>query len=150
MTPIFPMSRSTSATQTMSPSTLAAIRSNLVINLSDPSDYLDVSRFPESRIGTAISGSVGYDGKGVNFGLLIHSIRRTEDGCEMRSRFWLGDIEITWLRQGAHRDDSNERRVARDQLPAVELHADAALPAKVVRKVHDGRPKAYDVRELMR
>ena len=33
----------------------------------------------------------------MNFGLLIHLIRETDDGCEMRSRFWLGDIEITWF-----------------------------------------------------
>jgi hypothetical protein len=28
------------------------------------------------------------------FGLIIHLIRETKDGCEMRSRFWLGKIEL--------------------------------------------------------
>ncbi len=70
---------------------------DLVITLLDPSHYLDVSRFEEARIGTAICAKCGYTGKGLNFGLLIHLIRETEAGCEMRSRFWLGDIEVTWL-----------------------------------------------------
>ena len=33
------------------------------------------------------------------FGQLIHLIRETDEGCEMRSRFWLGDIEVTWFRK---------------------------------------------------
>jgi hypothetical protein len=70
---------------------------DIVITFSDASDFLDVSRFEEARIGTAICGTVGYQGKPVNFGLLIHLIRETDDGCEMRSRFWLGHIEITGL-----------------------------------------------------
>ena len=97
---------------------------DLVINLSDPSDYLDVSRFPESRVGTAICGSVGYDGKGVNFGLLIHSIRETEAGCEMRSRFWLGDIEITWLpKKGVLNRIASTKFVAKHAVP-LELGQD--------------------------
>jgi hypothetical protein len=30
----------------------------------------------------------------VSFGRLIHLIRETPDGCEMRSRFWLGKVRI--------------------------------------------------------
>ena len=68
-----------------------------MINLIEPSRFLNVERFEQARVGTAICGTVGYTGKSVNFGLLIHLIRETGDGCEMRSRFWLGDIEITWF-----------------------------------------------------
>jgi hypothetical protein len=32
--------------------------------------------------------------KPLKIGHMIHFIRDTEDGCEMRSRFWTGDIEI--------------------------------------------------------
>lgn len=70
---------------------------NLVITFSEPSEFLDVSRFEEAGVGTALCGTVGYQGKPLNFGVLIHLIRETRDGCEMRSRFWLGHIEISGL-----------------------------------------------------
>ena len=30
----------------------------------------------------------------MNFAALIHLIRETDEGCELRSRFWLGDIGV--------------------------------------------------------
>ena len=30
-------------------------------------------------------------------GHMVHIIRETEDGCEMRSRFWLGAIELRYV-----------------------------------------------------
>ena len=67
---------------------------DIVVSFSDPSELLDVSRFDEANIGTAICATVGFQGKPVNFGGLIHLIRETVEGCEMRSRFWLGKVDV--------------------------------------------------------
>jgi hypothetical protein len=65
---------------------------DITITFSDASEFFDVSRFGAARVGTAICGTVGFQKAPVTFGLLIHLIRETPDGCEMRSRFWLGNI----------------------------------------------------------
>ncbi len=67
------------------------------ITFSEPSDFLDVSRFDEARIGTAACAVVGYQNAPILFGVLIQLIRETDDGCEMRSRFWLGNIATRGL-----------------------------------------------------
>jgi hypothetical protein len=67
---------------------------DISITFSEASDFLDASRFEAAGVGTAICGVVGLQNAPVIFGLLIHLIRKTEDGCEMRSRFWLGKIEL--------------------------------------------------------
>jgi len=64
------------------------------IAFSQASDFLDVSRFGTAGVGTAICGVVSYQNAPLVFGLIIHLIRETEDGSEMRSRFWLGKIEV--------------------------------------------------------
>ncbi len=69
-------------------------RLDITITFTEPSDFLDVSRFPAARVGTALCGRVGFQNAPVVFGLLIHLMRETEDGCEMRSRFWLGRIAL--------------------------------------------------------
>jgi len=69
-------------------------RVKITIAFSDPSDFLDVSRFEAARVGTVLCGVVGAQNAPVSVGLLMHVIRETEDGCEMRSRFWLGKIEV--------------------------------------------------------
>jgi hypothetical protein len=66
----------------------------LRIEFKDPSEYLDTSRFKVANVGTAICARPGYLDKPVKIGHMIHFIRDTVDGCEMRSRFWTGDIEI--------------------------------------------------------
>ena len=68
----------------------------LVISIafSEASDFLDASRFEAAGIGTAICGVVSLQNSPLVFGLIIHLIRETQDGCEMRSRFWLGKIEL--------------------------------------------------------
>ena len=67
---------------------------DISIAFSEASDFLDVSRFEAVHVGTAICGVVSYQSSPLVFGLIIHLIRETEDGCEMRSRFWLGKIEL--------------------------------------------------------
>jgi hypothetical protein len=73
---------------------VGAERLDIEITFSDASDFLDVSRFEAAGVGTAICGVVSFQNAPVVFGLLIHLIRGTQDGCEMRSRFWLGRIEL--------------------------------------------------------
>lgn len=70
---------------------------DITIAFAPASDYLDVSRFEAARIGTALCGVVSPQNAPVSAAILIHAIRETEDGCEMRSRFWLGRIEVTGL-----------------------------------------------------
>lgn len=67
---------------------------DITITFSEASDFLDTSRFEAAGIGTAICGVVSPQNWPLVFGLLIHLIRETPDGCEMRSRFWLGRIEV--------------------------------------------------------
>jgi hypothetical protein len=69
-------------------------RLELIITFSEASDYFDTSRFDAAQVSTAICGSVGFQRTPITSGLLIHLIRETEDGCEMRSRFWLGRLEV--------------------------------------------------------
>ena len=70
---------------------------NLVITFSEASEFFDTSRFQEATVGTAVCGVVGFQNPPLAFGILIHLIRETDDGCEMRSRFWLGRLEIRGL-----------------------------------------------------
>jgi len=50
--------------------------------------------FEEAGISTAICARVGFSDVPVDTGYLVHLIRETANGCEMRSRFWLGDIHL--------------------------------------------------------
>ena len=65
------------------------------IAFNSPADnHLDDSRFAEAGVSTAICARAGFTNKPINFSRLIHLIRNTENGCEMRSRFWLGDLAL--------------------------------------------------------
>lgn len=64
----------------------------LKINFLNPSNILDISRFPEQRV-TAIHARLGMDGQEGYAAKMVHFIRDTAYGCEMRSRFWLGYFE---------------------------------------------------------
>jgi hypothetical protein len=58
------------------------------IYFHEPSEFLDGSRFDEAEVGAAICANV-YDLEKVPQGRIIHIVRDTDYGCEMRSRFWL-------------------------------------------------------------
>lgn len=72
---------------------LGAHLAKLKINFRDPGEILDKSRFAEAKVGTAIYGYVGAIGESGWFGRLLHLVQETPEGCVMRSRFWLGEIE---------------------------------------------------------
>lgn len=65
----------------------------LKIHFRDAAEYLDVDRFPEAGVSAAVCGRVGPLDAPIWAGHLIHLVRDTDYGCEMRSRFWLGDID---------------------------------------------------------
>lgn len=74
---------------------IGGVVNKLRIEFRDPSEYLDTSRFAEANVSAAICARPGYLDKPLKMAHMIHFVRDTEDGCEMRSRFWSGDIEIT-------------------------------------------------------
>ncbi|TGL62076.1 DAPG hydrolase family protein [Leptospira sarikeiensis] len=62
----------------------------LRINFVDPSSFFGSDPIHKDRfMACAFVGDLNLP---VNFGLLCHSVRRTNEGAEMRSRFWLGHI----------------------------------------------------------
>jgi len=65
----------------------------LKIHFRDPAEYLDASRFREAGVTAAVCARVGLLDAPVWAGHLIHLCRDTDYGCEMRSRFWLGDVD---------------------------------------------------------
>jgi hypothetical protein len=70
----------------------------LKISFLEPSGYFGddwKEEFRKYGYGTAICGRVGtWEPEKVTYtGHLIHLIKNEPDGCRMRSRFWLGDVE---------------------------------------------------------
>ena len=86
-------------TTTLATEYVGARKYRLSIRFLDPAQFLDVTRFAASRVATAICTSVSLAGlRSITFGHLIHLVRETDDGCEMRSRFWLGAAHLTSLK----------------------------------------------------
>ena len=72
----------------------------LKISFRDPSEYFGAgwkAKLTANGYGAVICGRVGnWDpetGKVVYVGHLVHLIKNEPDGCRMRSRFWMGDVE---------------------------------------------------------
>jgi hypothetical protein len=65
----------------------------LKIHFREPAEYLDTSHFEKAGVSAAICARVGLLDAPVWAGHLIHLCRDTDYGCEMRSRFWLGDFD---------------------------------------------------------
>jgi hypothetical protein len=65
----------------------------LSIAFAEPSAYLDVSRLQASGTQAVICARTYSRRENVAAGHVLHQIRRTGDGVEMRSRFWLADFD---------------------------------------------------------
>ena len=65
----------------------------LLIDIREPAEYLDTARFEEAGVSAAVCARVGPLDAPFWAGHLIHLCRDTDYGCEMRSRFWLGDFD---------------------------------------------------------
>ncbi|ODQ90600.1 DAPG hydrolase family protein [Mycolicibacterium holsaticum] len=66
--------------------------------------------------GVAICARLGSSGVPVDVGWLVHQIRATPEGAEMRSRFWMGGRHVA-VRHGNRLTDAAIRPVAERQLP---------------------------------
>lgn len=62
---------------------------------------LDAAALADPEQATAVCARVGLATIPLDMGFLIHHVRRTEGGCEMRSRFWLGGPYAGARRGGA-------------------------------------------------
>ncbi len=71
---------------------------DLIITFDDPSNMFDTSRFASAKIGTAICATVARQRTPFNATRMVHMIRETEDGVEMRSRFWMGTMSFRFSR----------------------------------------------------
>lgn len=117
--------------------------SRLAISFREPREFgLDQDSFAGAGVGTAICARVGFSDRPVDFGYLIHLIRETADACEMRSRFWIGEMHVRGLPLGNRIDGilaspsvrrrTIPRRIGRDLLVhcAEEMnHLASFLPA---------------------
>ena len=75
-------------------------KQDITITFAEPAAYFDTTRFESARVPTVICGSVSLQKFPLQIGTLIHLIRETDDGCEMRSRFWLGRPRLNKLAEG--------------------------------------------------
>lgn len=64
---------------------------NVRIRFHDPAEYFDTSRFAEAGVSAVVCGNATRP-DGTPDGRVIHLMRDTSYGCEMRSRFWLYDV----------------------------------------------------------
>ena len=70
----------------------------LAIAFHPPADFgLDEHLFKAARVGTAICARVGFSDWPLDTGYLVHLMRETPEGCEMRSRFWIGHAHVRGL-----------------------------------------------------
>lgn len=70
----------------------------ITITFQEPETvFSDPTRFAESGTTAMICGRVGLQRAPVTIGHLIHQIRETAGGSEMRSRFWLGKPKLEVL-----------------------------------------------------
>ena len=65
----------------------------LKIQSLDPAELLDTSRFEQAAVTGAVYARTGLLDVPVWTGHVLHLCRDTDEGCEMRSRFWLGDFD---------------------------------------------------------
>lgn len=108
----------------------------LKISFKDPSEYFGSSwkqDFEEAGYGTAVCGRVGNwepeTGKVTYTGHLIHLIKIEPEGCRMRSRFWLGDVEGApapagdmvpeFMKSGLLKHAAEEMAILASQLPSL-------------------------------
>lgn len=75
-------------------------RESLAIRFVAPGEFgFDVSRFAGAGVEMAICAFVGRKNLPLEFIRMTHLVRRTADGCEMRSRFWIGeDARLKYLK----------------------------------------------------
>jgi hypothetical protein len=100
----------------------------LAISFREPNRFgLDESAFERAGVQTAVCARVGFTDRPVDAGYLIHLIRETADGCEMRSRFWLGEAHMRGLPEGNPLDRLLGTRAMRSLLLPKRLGRDLLI-----------------------
>ena len=64
----------------------------LKLKFRDPSELLDTDRFSEQGITAAVLARGGPQHLPLWTGNVLHLVHDTDQGCVMRSRFWMGDV----------------------------------------------------------
>ena len=96
----------------------------LAIRFMEPREFgFTEEGFEKAGVSTAVCARVGFSDFPVDTGYLVHLMRETDAGCEMRSRFWLGDLRVRSFPPGNAVDrlldnPSLRRRLAPDRLGA--------------------------------
>ena len=81
----------------------------LRINFRDPAEFFDARRYAASGA-VAVCARAGDLERPIDFGRMVHFVRDTDFGCEMRSRFWLGLVESRDPRQAFTEEQAREMR----------------------------------------
>ncbi len=77
----------------------------ITITFFDPSDLFgNTADLTAGGTSALVCGRVDLQGAPITVGYLIHQIRETEDGAEMRSRFWVGKPEVRGNRKNGIRN----------------------------------------------
>lgn len=79
----------------------------------------DAMLLADPREATAVCARIGFARIPLDFGWLVHYVTRTDAGCEMRSRFWVGGPH-TALRTGGRLGGAASRLIRRVAAPKEE------------------------------
>lgn len=69
----------------------------LKTTFKEPSEYFDTSMFKRANVGAAICAETRIQGDDRLRSHLVHFVRDTDFGCEMRSNFW----QVIWNKEAA-------------------------------------------------
>lgn len=85
---------------------IASRLESISITFDEPSRYFgNDTDIYSGDTSAMVCGRVSLQKTPINVGYLIHQIRETENGSEMRSRFWLGKAEVKDSRPGGIRNN---------------------------------------------
>ncbi len=97
----------------------------LAIQFREPKEFgFDEASFEDAGVGTAVCARVGFSDRPVDSGYLIHLIRETSEGCEMRSRFWIGEVHLRVLPEENVIDGLLNRRALRNRILPIRVGRD--------------------------
>jgi hypothetical protein len=97
----------------------------LAISFHEPRDFgFDQHAFKDAGVTTAVCARVGFSDRPVDSGFLIHLIRETAEGCEMRSRFWMGEVNLRPLPNRNPLDQVLNTRFVRRMMTPTRLARD--------------------------
>lgn len=100
----------------------------IAIGFRPPREFgLDEDAFERAGVGTAVCARTALGNGFVEAGTLIHLIRETEDGCEMRSRFWIGHPHVSRLPKGNPIDRLLQARFVKARLLPANLGRDLLI-----------------------